>query len=81
MSSNFTTIPSMNNPSPDKHKDHHSSESGPLMWHMNLAFHWKSKSDADTGRNLQGCQLPAPLIEFGKTDQFTITSLSGKTAG
>lgn len=73
--------PSMNNPSLDEHKDHHSSESGTQMWHVNLAFHWKSKSGAETRRNLQGCQLPAPLIEFGKTDQFKITSLSAKTAG
>ena len=62
-------------------KDHHSLESGTKMWHVSFAFHWKSKTGADTRKNVQSRQLLTPLIELGKTDQFKITSLSVKTAG
>lgn len=62
-------------------KDHHFLESGTQIWQVDFAFHWKSKSGADSRKNLQSCQLLAPLIEFGKTDQFRITILSVKTAG
>lgn len=67
--------------SPWIHRNHYSLKSGTKMWHVNFILHWKSKSGTHSKKNLQSCQLLAPLIELGKTDQFKITILSGKTTG
>lgn len=73
-SNNFSTVFSKNN-SPWIHKDL-SLESGTQMWHMNFTFYWRSKSGADTRRNLWSCQLLAPLRSLGK--QISSISLASQ---
>lgn len=71
---NFSTVFSKNN-SPWIHKDL-SLESGTQIWHVNFMFHWRSKSGADTRRNLWSCQLLAPLRSLGK--QISSISLASQ---
>ena len=74
-SDNFSTVFSKNN-SPWIHKNLLSLVSGTQTWHVNIMSHWRSKSGADTSRDLWSCQLLALLRSLGK--QISSTSLASQ---